>query len=89
MGGVEELRVLQWHKSEGDAIELDQLVLELETDKAVVEVRSPRACVLRRIGVEQGDWAQVGPAIAWFSDQSSEAFESTPASDFLPQWEVI
>jgi pyruvate/2-oxoglutarate dehydrogenase complex dihydrolipoamide acyltransferase (E2) component len=89
MGGIEELRVLQWHRREGEQVETDQLLLELETDKAVVEVRSPRPCVLRKIGVEQGGWAPVGPAIAWFSDGSAEALDASTSSDFMAQWEVL
>ncbi len=89
MGGVEELRVLQWHKAEGDSVDADQLLVELETDKAIVEVRSPRACVLRRIGVPQGDWAKVGPPLAFFSDTGDEALVTDNAADFMPQWEVV
>jgi pyruvate/2-oxoglutarate dehydrogenase complex dihydrolipoamide acyltransferase (E2) component len=89
MGGVQELRVLQWHRAEGERLEADQLLLELETEKAVVEVRSPRACVLRKIAVEQGGWAQVGPALAYLSDDVGETIQSDSAEDFLPKWEVI
>ena len=89
MGGVEELRVLQWHKSEGDSVQPDQLLVELETDKAIVEVRSPRACILRKIGVPQGDWAKVGPPLALLSDGADEALDTVKAADFMPQWEIV
>jgi pyruvate dehydrogenase E2 component (dihydrolipoamide acetyltransferase) len=89
MGGVEELRVLQWHKAEGEAVAADQLVLELETDKAIVEVRSPRPCVLRKISVPQGDWAKVGPPVAFFSDAADEPLQTDIAADFMPQWEIV
>jgi pyruvate/2-oxoglutarate dehydrogenase complex dihydrolipoamide acyltransferase (E2) component len=89
MGGVEELRVLQWHKAEGDTVDADQLVVELETDKAIVEVRSPRGCVLRKIGVTQGDWAKVGPPLAWFSDTADETLQTDKAGDFMPLWEIV
>jgi pyruvate/2-oxoglutarate dehydrogenase complex dihydrolipoamide acyltransferase (E2) component len=89
MGGVEELRVIQWHKGEGDALEADQLILELETDKAIVEVRTPRACVLRQIAAKQGDWAKVGPPVAWFSDTADEPLQTESATDLQPQWEIV
>jgi len=89
MGGTEELRVLQWHKSEGEPALPDELLLELETEKAVVEVRTPRSCVVRKIAVKQGDWAQVGPPIAWLSDHADEALETAQGQDFLPKWEIL
>jgi pyruvate dehydrogenase E2 component (dihydrolipoamide acetyltransferase) len=89
MEGTDELRVLHWHKAEGDAVQAEQLLVELETDKAVVEVRSPRPCVLRKIFVNQGGWAPVGPPLAWFSDTADEPVDAAGASDFAPLWEVI
>jgi pyruvate/2-oxoglutarate dehydrogenase complex dihydrolipoamide acyltransferase (E2) component len=88
-GGVEELRLLQWHKAEGDVVETDELLVELETDKAIVEVRSGRACVLRKIAVSQGEWATVGPPLAFFSDTADEALQTDQPGDLMPKWEVI
>jgi pyruvate/2-oxoglutarate dehydrogenase complex dihydrolipoamide acyltransferase (E2) component len=89
MGGTEELRVLQWHKAEGEAVGAEQLLLELETEKAVVEVRTPKPCVLRKIAVSQGEWALVGPPIAWLSDSVEETLQTEGAGDFTPQWEIV
>jgi pyruvate/2-oxoglutarate dehydrogenase complex dihydrolipoamide acyltransferase (E2) component len=89
MDGTDEMRILEWHKSEGDSIGADELLVELETDKAVVEIRSPVACVLRKIAVVQGGWAPVGPPIAWFSDTPEEQLEMAQAKDFAPLWEVM
>jgi pyruvate/2-oxoglutarate dehydrogenase complex dihydrolipoamide acyltransferase (E2) component len=86
--GVEEFRILQWHKAEGDAIASDQLVVELETDKAIIEVRSARACVLRKIALSPGEWTRLGPPIAWFTDTAGEALEFDGAGDFAPHWEI-
>jgi pyruvate dehydrogenase E2 component (dihydrolipoamide acetyltransferase) len=89
LAGLGELRVLQWHKAEGDSITVDQLLVELETDRAVVEVRSPRACVLRKIDVRQSDWVQVGPPLAWLTDSADEALDADKAADFMPHWEIV
>jgi pyruvate/2-oxoglutarate dehydrogenase complex dihydrolipoamide acyltransferase (E2) component len=86
--GVEEFRVLQWFKTEGEEIASDQLLVELETDKAIVEVRASRKCVLRKISVNQGEWAPTGQAVAWFSDRNDEVLETGEPQDFLPQWEI-
>lgn len=89
MDGTEEMRILEWHKTEGDPIGADELLVELETDKAVVEIRSPVACVVRKIAVEQGGWAPIGPPIAWFSDTPEEALDLQSAKDFAPLWEIM
>jgi pyruvate/2-oxoglutarate dehydrogenase complex dihydrolipoamide acyltransferase (E2) component len=88
-GGVEELRLLQWHKAEGESVDADELVVELETDKAIVEVRSERACVLRKIAVPQGEWATIGPPLAYFSDTAEEPLNTDHPGNFMSKWEVI
>jgi len=89
MGGTEELRVLEWHKTEGEPVAEDELLVELETEKAVVEVRAPRACVLRKILVDRGNWALIGPPVAWFSDSADEALQTEIPADLSPHWFVI
>jgi 2-oxoisovalerate dehydrogenase E2 component (dihydrolipoyl transacylase) len=89
MGGTEELRVLQWHRREGEPLASDELLLELETEKAVVEVRTPQPCVVRKIAVAQGEWARVGAPIVWLSDSPEEALDTGEARDFVPRWEIL
>jgi len=89
MEGIEELRVLQWHKKEGDLVEAEQLLVELETDKAVVEIRSPRTCALRKVFVSDGSWALIGPPLAWLSDAADEPVVADTHPDFMPMWEVL
>jgi pyruvate/2-oxoglutarate dehydrogenase complex dihydrolipoamide acyltransferase (E2) component len=69
---VEELRVLEWHGVEGRAFAPDELIVELETHKAVVEVRAAQPGVLRRVLCAAGDWQQVGRPLAIFSDDVEE-----------------
>ena len=75
---VEELRVLQWHGEPGTRFEAGELVVELETHKAVVEVRAARAGVLRAILCPAGDWQAVGRTLALVGD---DADEPLPAPD--------
>ena len=44
-----DVRLLHWLKSEGDEVGQGEVVCEIETDKATVEIEAPRAGVLRRI----------------------------------------
>lgn len=69
---VEELRVLEWHAAPGDAFAAGDMVVELETHKAVVEVRAARAGILRAILAPAGDWQQLGRPLAIVSDEAGE-----------------
>ncbi len=69
---VEEIRVLEWHGDAGQAFQPGDLVVELETHKALVEVRAGQQGVLRRVLCGEGQWAKVGIPLALFSDDTAE-----------------
>lgn len=69
---VEEVRVLEWHGAPGRRYAPGDLIVELETHKAVVEVRAGRPGVLRRILREPGDWQALGAPLALLSDDTDE-----------------
>jgi len=50
--------VAAWHKSEGDAVARDELIVEIETDKVVLEVVAPVDGVITRIHARAGDTVQ-------------------------------
>ncbi len=64
--GVTEGTVTRWLKREGDDVALDEPVVEVETDKALVEVPSPYAGKLARILVQEGEVVPIGAALAEF-----------------------
>ncbi len=57
---VTEAIVARWFKSVGDAVELDEPLVELETDKVTVEVPSPAGGVLSEVLAESGAEVEVG-----------------------------
>ncbi len=61
---VMEGTVIEWSKSVGDTVEVDETLLEIATDKVDSEVPSPEAGVLVEILVDEGDTIEVGKAIA-------------------------
>jgi pyruvate/2-oxoglutarate dehydrogenase complex dihydrolipoamide acyltransferase (E2) component len=65
---VEEIRVLEWHGDVGHQFNAGDLVVELETHKAIVEVRAGQPGVLRKILSESGNWQQIGLPLAIMSD---------------------
>ena len=55
---------LEWLKQEGDSIEKGEPLMEVETDKANVEVEAPATGILSGISVKPGDEIQVGKVMA-------------------------
>ncbi|MYL22564.1 2-oxoglutarate dehydrogenase complex dihydrolipoyllysine-residue succinyltransferase [Vreelandella massiliensis] len=52
---VAEGTVAAWHKKPGDSVERDELIVEIETDKVVLEVVAPEAGTLTDVTAEEGD----------------------------------
>ena len=77
---VAEATLLQWHKKPGEAIERDQNLIDVETDKVVLELPSPEAGVLARILKEDGSTVVAGEVIAIIdTDAKAGAEASAPA----------
>lgn len=70
---VEEVRVLEWNGESGRFYLPGELIVELETHKALVEVRAGQAGILRRLLCQAGDWCAVGKPLALLSDDADEA----------------
>jgi 2-oxoglutarate dehydrogenase E2 component (dihydrolipoamide succinyltransferase) len=60
---IKEARLLKWHKADGDAVQIDEPICELETDKANVDIPAPSAGRLHRLRKE-GETVNVGEPIA-------------------------
>jgi pyruvate dehydrogenase E2 component (dihydrolipoamide acetyltransferase) len=58
-------KLIAWRKKEGESIAKGEPLLEVETDKAVVEVESPADGILAGIKAHEGDVIPVGQTIAW------------------------
>ncbi len=80
---VAEATLLQWKKKAGDAIAVDEVLIEVETDKVVLEVPAPSAGVL--VNIVKGDGATVvsNELIATI-DTEAKAGAAAPASPAAP-----
>jgi pyruvate dehydrogenase E2 component (dihydrolipoamide acetyltransferase) len=58
-------KLLSWRKKEGESIVKGEPLLEIETDKAVVEIESPADGILAAVKAHEGDVIPVGQTIAW------------------------
>ncbi|NYT74914.1 2-oxo acid dehydrogenase subunit E2 [Halomonas sp. QX-2] len=70
--GIVECEVVEWRVAEGDQIEEDQPIVEVMTDKALVEITAPEAGVVTKLYVAQGQIAKVhAPLYAYQVDGAS------------------
>ena len=78
---ITEGTVIAWYKEVGDAIEVDETLLEIGTDKVDTEVPSPAAGVLKERLVEEGETVEVGTVIALLASEAAEGSVEAPVSD--------
>jgi len=77
--GITEGEIRKWLVKEGDSVEEHQTALEIETDKAIVEVPSPRKGKILKIHKEEGDIAKVGEVLVTIAEEG-EPVEERPKS---------
>ena len=77
-------KIISWLKKEGDAIAKGDMLLEIETDKAVVELEAPGDGVLAGVKSQEGEVVPVGQTIAWIvapgEQPPAEAETAAPAA---------
>ncbi|MGB0754495.1 MAG: 2-oxoglutarate dehydrogenase complex dihydrolipoyllysine-residue succinyltransferase [Candidatus Pseudothioglobus sp.] len=85
---INEATVAAWHKKPGDYIELDDVIVEIETDKVVLEVPAEESGVLTEISAEEGETVTEQQVLGLMDDEassenkkSSENQEEAPAQD--------
>lgn len=80
---VAEGTVAAWHKSVGDTIAKDEILLDVETDKVSMEIPAPKAGVVHDIRVPAGETVDVGTVLAIILGEGEEAAEA-PAQAAAP-----
>src|SRR6202040_2799575 len=68
---VTEATIGKWFKQAGDAVMLDEPLVELETDKVTVEVPAPAAGVLTEIAAKGGETVPVGALLGQIKEQAA------------------
>lgn len=84
---VEESTVLKWHKRAGDPVKKGEILFEIETDKAVLEVESFVEGTLLKIIVQEGETVPVTAPVA-FVGQPGEPIPDVPAPVSPPLQEI-
>src|SRR4051794_624192 len=78
---VTEGTVLEWHKQEGDEVAVDEVLVEISTDKVDAEVPSPAAGVLVKIHAAEGETVSVGSLLAEIGGNGAGPAAPAPPSE--------
>lgn len=84
---VSEATVLSWHKQEGDAVAVDEVLVEIETDKVIMEVPSPAAGVVGRILHQTGDVVHSDEELCTIAEKAAAAAPAAAAQAQAPAQE--
>ena len=83
--GLTEADIVAWHVKPGDRVEVNQIIVEIETAKAVVELPSPWDGTVAQLLAEEGQTVDVGvPIIVVNTSDTERAFSSPPAQPARP-----
>jgi len=77
---VTEATIGKWFKKPGEAVTVDEPLVELETDKVTIEVPAPAAGVLADIAAKDGDTVAVGAVLGQIKEGAAGAVKSAPAA---------
>jgi len=72
---VEEATLVKWYKKEGDKVQKDELIAEIETFKALIEINSPNDGILHKIIVKEGETVPVNTVIAIIAEEGETVSE--------------
>lgn len=81
---INEVTLVKWLKKEGDYVERDEVIAELESEKATFEVNAEKAGVLKTVGKE-GDTLNIGDTLAQIDEAATKPIETTPQKTEVPK----
>ncbi|NNF14711.1 MAG: 2-oxo acid dehydrogenase subunit E2 [Gemmatimonadetes bacterium] len=85
---IAEGTVSQWLKSVGDAVERDEPILEISTDKVDAEIPAPASGTLVEIAVEEGETVEVGTIVAYIDTEGGAAVSDVDSDADTPEAEA-
>ncbi len=80
---ITEATLISWTKKIGDAVEADEVLAELETDKVTMEVRAPSKGILQELNKQVGDVVRVREVIGKI-EESSDGVKTIPTQTHTP-----
>ncbi len=85
---ITEVTLSRWLKKDGDSVAMDEVIAELESDKATFELTAEKAGTLKTIAKE-GDTLAIGAAVASIDEGGASALAKAAAPAAQPQPEVV
>ncbi len=85
---ISEATVAAWHKKPGDYVELDDVIVEIETDKVVLEVPAEEAGVLTEILAKEGETVNEEQVLGLLNVESEASSEAAPEQEKATQEET-
>jgi len=82
---INEATVAVWHKKPGDYVEIDDVIVEIETDKVVLEVPAEESGVLSEILEKEGETVSEQQVLGLLDDEAKEVVVETPADEVVAE----
>ena len=84
--GIVQVELTKWHVKPGDKVKEFDVLCEVQSDKATVEITSRYAGVVRSLGAKEGDTVKVGSVLVDFADEGGDSQPShqPPPSKVAP-----
>ena len=82
---ISEVTLLKWNKKDGDYVERDEVIAELESEKATFEVNAEKAGIIKLASLKEGDTIKIGDLLASIDDAAIKPESAAkPASNGKP-----
>jgi 2-oxoglutarate decarboxylase len=78
---VTEGTILEWHKQEGDAVAVDETIVEISTDKVDAEVPAPIAGTITKIHAPEGETVEIGSVLCEIAPEGAAKAPAESGSD--------
>ena len=82
---INEATVAAWHKKPGDYVEIDDVIVEIETDKVVLEVPAEESGVLSEILEKEGETVSENQVLGLLDDEAKEVEVEAPADEVVAE----
>lgn len=69
---ISEVTLLKWNKKDGDYVERDEVIAELESEKATFEVNAEKAGIIKLAAIKEGDSIKIGDLLASIDESASK-----------------
>ena len=78
---ISEVTLLKWTKNDGDYVERDEVIAELESEKATFEVNAEKAGVIKLEDIKEGDSIKIGDKLTSIDEKASKPSNGKPAKE--------